>query len=807
VRALRIYLLTAPLRRVLGKMVRFCWGRRRRPDKAATRPSAEALEDRTMTGEAALGAIAAAQMIPEQVNGAALPPQPIQVQTATHGTALPWPDGTAVATSDAAVPAWAAQHNNTTQEHSGSGSTTSHTEQGVDPFVNFPDPLGLNNSQQHGHAPASNSQPTSDSSATHSDGGSAGTGGGGGGGAGSGAGSGGSASGTGAGQSSGAGTTALVTGDNTSATPLTQPSSHGTQAATGTAAPSTGTAHNSSSGSSPAPRNSSSTAGSAVAPRFSSSASPSPPGGGKISGSGAGKLALFEGNSGGGVLATFTDSSNPSSGSASVTWGDGSSSVATVSNQGKGVFAVSGTHAYADEGNFVVTVTFSDPTGSASVTDTAAVSDASLHAASLPVSTAAGVSFTAPLASLSDGNPLGSVADFSSVGIDWGDHSAVSTGTVQASSGAGQFKVLGTHRYALPGTYQTQLTIQDRGGASTQVTSQVIVSAPLVGGGGSGGHLFGPQGSGGAGQIEGNVAGPLQLVEGQQGSGNVAGFRDSDGDTNPAHFTATAQLTTPTGPVWLHTQISGPLAGYLLVSIQDTVSEEGTYPLHISITDTVDANTPVWNGDSQVVVSDAALSVQGNQVTLTGTTSSAVYGVLGFFGDADPNGTASDYSAQVSWGDQSPLTAATVSAAAGGGFQVSVSSSLSGHQYATARTFAGNVLVKDNNNPQTQVLVPFQANIGVVGGGGGGGRLTANPPAQQPTFTEGVLSPNVVLATFTDGDGNTNPAAYNVSVNWGDNTAATPRTAMSRSSTSPCSGNSSSWASTTMPRRASQAWW
>ena len=84
------------------------------------------------------------------------------------------------------------------------------------------------------------------------------------------------------------------------------------------------------------------------------------------------------------TVATFTDA-NTAAGVADlagtqINWGDGSLSTATVTLSG-GVFNVSGTHAYAEEGPYSATALIIDDGGStASATDLVTVADAALHA-------------------------------------------------------------------------------------------------------------------------------------------------------------------------------------------------------------------------------------------------------------------------------------------------------------------------------------------------------------------------------------------------------------------------------------------
>jgi hypothetical protein len=80
-----------------------------------------------------------------------------------------------------------------------------------------------------------------------------------------------------------------------------------------------------------------------------------------------------------GVVATFANADpfgGPSSYTATITWGDGSTSAGIITNAGGGIFQVSGSHTFADRVNETVTVTISHNLGyttNATVSDTATV--------------------------------------------------------------------------------------------------------------------------------------------------------------------------------------------------------------------------------------------------------------------------------------------------------------------------------------------------------------------------------------------------------------------------------------------------
>ncbi len=90
-------------------------------------------------------------------------------------------------------------------------------------------------------------------------------------------------------------------------------------------------------------------------------------------------------------------------------------------------------------------------------------------------------------------------------------------------------------------------------------------------------------------------------------------------------------------------------------------------------------------GSGSAAVSDAALTastptavIKGNMVTLTT-----------IFTDADPNGTVSDYTASINWGDNTPPSAATL------GSKGPSFSATGSHKYAKHGTYTVTVTIKD----------------------------------------------------------------------------------------------------------------
>jgi hypothetical protein len=183
-----------------------------------------------------------------------------------------------------------------------------------------------------------------------------------------------------------------------------------------------------------------------------------------------------EGSSLTAVVASLTDA-NPGATvgdyAAAINWGDGTSSPGTVTPNPSGGFDVSGSHTYAEESSYNISVSVIDLGGSgATVTGTANVADATLTAAGATIASTEGLSFAGTVASFSDANPNGAAGEFAAT-IAWGD-GQISTGTITASSGG--FAVTGTHAYAEEGTNVIAVTITDTGGSVVTIKSTANVA-------------------------------------------------------------------------------------------------------------------------------------------------------------------------------------------------------------------------------------------------------------------------------------------------------------------------------------------
>jgi PKD repeat protein len=170
------------------------------------------------------------------------------------------------------------------------------------------------------------------------------------------------------------------------------------------------------------------------------------------------------------VVASFSDADpngTTSDYTATIDWGDGTSSPASI--DGSGLFTASGSHTYAEEGLYDITVKVDDAGGSTTTAVTkATVADAALTATGFTFKSANPVNGT--VANFTDADPNGTVSDYTAT-INWGDGSS-SPGTV---SGAGPFKVSGTHLYIGIGPYTIATHVCDTGGSCADTRSNLLL--------------------------------------------------------------------------------------------------------------------------------------------------------------------------------------------------------------------------------------------------------------------------------------------------------------------------------------------
>ena len=240
---------------------------------------------------------------------------------------------------------------------------------------------------------------------------------------------------------------------------------------------------------------------------------------------------------------------------ASIDWGDGSSSASTgtVTAFGRrlrrlGIACLQGRSRYvSDRDDRQGTA----PPSGRSLHTTANVADAALHPfLTFPVSTVLeGVQEALALLGFTDENVAAPSSDFT-VTIDWGD-GTTSGGTV--SGAGGSFAAQGRHVYRSPGCYVFRITVADHGSVAEGVGLVIVNDVPIT-----------------------PSPAPFTAVEGSPFSGAVATFIDpnpfataseysatiawGDGSSSPGHVTGTRARLLGAGRshVFGRGRVSGP---------------------------------------------------------------------------------------------------------------------------------------------------------------------------------------------------------------------------------------------------------
>jgi hypothetical protein len=180
-----------------------------------------------------------------------------------------------------------------------------------------------------------------------------------------------------------------------------------------------------------------------------------------------------------GKVGTFSDPTSYSTAAeytASITWGDGTTSAGTITKIAPGAFDVSGSHAYAEENasGYVVKVKITDADNApntATATSSAVIADAAIHA-TVGAAITTSLVYNGPLATFTD-DAGGPKSDFSAI-VTWGDGSATSAGVITGPI-AGKFTVSGSHTYATSGSYTITVKVNDVGGSTDSASTAAVV--------------------------------------------------------------------------------------------------------------------------------------------------------------------------------------------------------------------------------------------------------------------------------------------------------------------------------------------
>jgi hypothetical protein len=165
---------------------------------------------------------------------------------------------------------------------------------------------------------------------------------------------------------------------------------------------------------------------------------------------------------------------------ASINWGDGTTSTGNISPNPSGGYAVLANKTYLEEGLYTTQITVTDATGAfATAQGSMNVTDAYLAPTGINFTARKKITFNGPVATFTDADPNGVLADYTAT-VNWGDGTTIACpGTECAISAqpSGAFQVQASHQYVRQGTYSVTIQVRDVGGFSSSVTSTATVNA------------------------------------------------------------------------------------------------------------------------------------------------------------------------------------------------------------------------------------------------------------------------------------------------------------------------------------------
>ncbi len=165
----------------------------------------------------------------------------------------------------------------------------------------------------------------------------------------------------------------------------------------------------------------------------------------------------------------------------------------------------------------------------------------------------------------------------------------------------------------------------------------------------------------------------------------VATFTDADPNGSASNFTASINWGDGNVTTGTITQGTG---GVFTVTGTNTYRDAGTFPIRVTITDVLGATA---TATSTATVADAALTPQPVTFNVTQTVPFASV-IVGRFSDANPLSGASDFTANIDWGDGT-TSLGTVISDGNGVFSVQ-----GAHRYDTSASFNVTVTVTEVNH-------------------------------------------------------------------------------------------------------------
>jgi hypothetical protein len=431
-------------------------------------------------------------------------------------------------------------------------------------------------------------------------------------------------------------------------------------------------------------------------------------------------------------VASFTDGNplaQPSDFTITIDWGDGTATAGVATPLGPGgAFQVFGDHIYGEDGDFPISVTITDGGSTLLLSGVATVADAQLlPGAPVNITTTEGAPLTnIPVATFTDDNPNAPPSDFT-VLVDWGD-GVTTDGTVTGANGS--FTVSGSHTYADGGSFPINVTVSDEGGQTTSVSGTATVAD---------GSLV----PGAPVNIITTESAPVGPV--------IATFTDTNPAAQATDFTASIDWGDGTVTNGLVSEPGGPGTPFQVLGTH-TYTDEGSEPLSVTLTRTVDGTTATATGTVNVIEADAltgtakSLSIAAPNTDFSDTVAT--------FTDSDTANVAGDFTSAIDWGDGTT----TVGTVSGGNGSFTVAG---GHTYATATATPITVTLTDDGAGTASATAHGGAMVGLFGLGPEIITIHENDPVAG------------TIARFTDGNSGDVASDFAASIDWGDGTTTT----------------------------------
>ncbi len=432
------------------------------------------------------------------------------------------------------------------------------------------------------------------------------------------------------------------------------------------------------------------------------------------------------------VVANFLDPISTDTASdfqALITWGDGSSSIGTITGS-NGAFTVAGTHDYKSAGIYATNVTVVGLNNGLSgvAMATAAIGTSMIATTGVTLSMTPGVALApnTTVATFTDSNMPAS-GDVTAV-INWGD-GQTSTGVVSGPNGSGVYSVTGEHTYSAVGasnSYAISVKIADPDGAMATATSTAL-SAGLI-------NATGTSFTGTAGQLLSNVT--------------VASLSDANPDATASNISAV--INWGDGQSSPGTISAAGLAGNFSVIGSHTYATAGPFAVTVTITDP----------SGQTVTLTSAATIAETAIVATGLTFSTTPGQaltsvpVAYFTDPNSSANSGNITAVIEWGDGQTTTGTVSGPNAAGVYTVSGT-----HTYSAvggASSYSVTVKIGDPAGAMAQAT-----STALVAG-------FINATGTSFTGTASELLTGVTVANLTDSNPNATASKIQAVINWGD---------------------------------------